>query len=72
MSGDSYQALWQVASAQGLAGATLPQGQMSTGKVYFDVTSTDPHMVTYTGSGTQRLMWCPCASMMPGMMDMPG
>jgi len=72
MRGDSYQVLWQVASPQGLAGASLPQGQTSTGKVYFDVTSTDPHMVTYTGSGTQRLMWCPCASMMPGMMDMPG
>ncbi|MCV7303526.1 MPT63 family protein [Mycobacterium barrassiae] len=72
MGGDSYQALWQVASPQGLSGATLPQGQTSTGKVYFDVTGADPHMVTYTGSGTQRLMWCLCESMMPGMMEMPG
>jgi hypothetical protein len=72
MGGDSYQVLWQVASPQGLSGATIPQGQTSTGKVYFDVTGPDPHMVTYTGSGTQRLMWCPCESMMPGMMTMPG
>jgi Domain of unknown function (DUF1942) len=72
MGGDSYQALWQVASPQGLSGATIPQGQTSTGKVYFDVTGTDPQMLAYTGSGTQRLMWCPCESMMPGMMAMPG
>jgi hypothetical protein len=62
--GGTYPVLWQLASPQSLSGATIAPGQTSTGKVYFDVTGADPAMVTYTGSGAQRLMWCSCAAMM--------
>jgi hypothetical protein len=62
--GGSYPALWQLASPQGISGATIAQGQKSTGKVYFDVTGADPLMVTYTGGGSQPLMWCDCEAMM--------
>ncbi len=40
--GDRYQVLWQLASPAGISGATIGQGQTSTGKVYFDVTGADP------------------------------
>lgn len=33
--GETYRALWQVATAQGVNPATLSQGQETTGKVYF-------------------------------------
>jgi hypothetical protein len=62
--GRSYPALWQLASPQGISGATIAQGQRSTGKLYFDVTGGKPAMVTYMG-GMQSLMWCGCADMMP-------
>jgi hypothetical protein len=65
--GGSYPALWQLASPQGISGATIAQGQKSTGKVYFDVTGADPLMVTYTGGGAQPLMWCDCEAMMMAM-----
>lgn len=67
--GGSYPALWQLASPQGISGATITQGQESTGKVYFDVTDTDPMMVTYTGGAVQPLMWCDCEVMMAMPMD---
>ena len=73
--GRSYPALWQLASPQGISGATIAQGQTSTGKVYFDATGADPMMVTYSGGGSQSLMWCPCDAMMAmpmeAMMAMP-
>jgi len=61
--GSSYPVLWQLPSPQGLPGATIAQGQTSTGKIYFDATGADPDMVTYTG-GAQSLMWCSCDAMM--------
>jgi hypothetical protein len=73
--GRNYPALWQLASPQGISGATIAQGQASTGKVYFDATGADPMMVTYTADGSQSLMWCPCDAMMSmpmeSMMAMP-
>jgi hypothetical protein len=66
--GSSYPVLWQLSSPQGISGATLAQGQTSTGKIYFDVTGPDPMAVTYTGAGARPLMWC-CNG---GMMAMPG
>lgn len=66
--GGSYPALWQLASPQGISGATIAQGQSSTGKVYFDATGADPVAVTYTRGGAQpSMMWC-CDD---GMMAMP-
>ena len=67
--GGSYPVLWQLASPQGISGATIVQGQKATGKVYFDVTGADPLMVTYTGGGAQPLMWCDCEAMMAMPMD---
>jgi hypothetical protein len=72
--GGSYPVLWQLSSSQGIPGATIPQGQKSAGKVYFDVTGANPVAVTYMGAGGQQLMWCgeammamdncPCCAMM--------
>jgi hypothetical protein len=59
--GRSYQVLWQLASPQGLPGATIAQGQTSTGRLYFDVTGADPVAVTYTGGAGHLLMWCAMA-----------
>jgi hypothetical protein len=71
--GRSYQVLWQLASPQGLPGATIAQGQTSTGKLYFDATGADPVAVTYTGGTGHPLMWCSCDAMMamPMPMRMP-
>jgi hypothetical protein len=71
--GRSYQVLWQLASPQGIPGATLAQGQTSTGKVYFDVAGADPVAVTLMGGGGRPLMWCSCDAMMamPMPMRMP-
>lgn len=67
-SGVRYPVLWQVPSANGISGATLSQGQTSTGKLYFDVTADDPVVLIYTtGAAHPAMMWC-CAG---SMMDMP-
>jgi uncharacterized protein DUF1942 len=68
--GASYPVLWQLSSPQGIPGATIAQGQTSTGKVYFDATGTAPAAVVYTGAGAQPLMWMSDA-MMNMMMNMP-
>ncbi len=62
----AYPVLWQLASPEGIPGATIAEGQSATGTLYFDVTGADPVAVTYTGGGTP-LMWC-CGD---GMMVMP-
>ena len=69
--GRSYQVLWQLASPQGIPGATLAQGQTSTGKLYFDATGADPVAVTYDGGAGHPLMWCSCDAMMAMPMRMP-
>lgn len=70
MSGDGgrYPVLWQVASPQGLPGATLAQGQTSSGTVYFDATGTDPMGVMFDSPGNAPLMWC-CDDAMAMPMD---
>lgn len=67
--GASYPALWQLSTSEGIPGATLAQGQASTGKVYFDATGSDPVAVTYTAGGTGTLMWCCDGAMMAMPMD---
>jgi Domain of unknown function (DUF1942) len=66
----SYRVLWQMASPQGISGATLAQGQTATGKVYFDVTGSDPIAVTYDAGESQPLMWC-CNDAMMSAPPMP-
>ena len=61
--GRTYQVLWQLASPHGLPGATIVQGQTSTGKLYFDATGPDPVAVTYTVGAGHPLMWCSCDAM---------
>lgn len=67
--GGRYPSLWQLASPQGISGATLAEGQSSTGKIYFDVTGGDPMGVTYTTGGAKPLMWCCDDAMMTMPMD---
>lgn len=71
--GDRYQVSWQVASPSAIPGATINQGQTSTGKVYFDVTGADPMAVTYINGGSMpAMMWCCNGNMMmPMPMSMP-
>ncbi|GAB5898970.1 DUF1942 domain-containing protein [Mycolicibacterium mageritense] len=70
-SGQRYQVLWQVPSPDAVAPSTLGQGQRSTGKLYFDITGTDPMGVIYTGAGaTPAMMWC-CNGDMTMPMAMP-
>ncbi len=61
----AYPVLWQLASPDGIPGATIAEGQSATGTLYFDVTGADPVAVTYTGGGTP-LMWC-CGEEMMAM-----
>ena len=46
--GQNYQVLWQDFTPNGISGATLSQGNESTGKIYFDVTGAPPTRVMYT------------------------
>ena len=76
-SGQRYQVLWQVASPTAIPGATINQGQTSTGKLYFDVTGADPMAVIYSNGGSHpAMMWCCNGNMMMpmpmSMADCPG
>lgn len=55
--GQNYQVLWQVATPNGISGATLQQGQSSKGKIYFDVTGASPTTVAYNNGGQDLLIW---------------
>ncbi|MFS0900831.1 DUF1942 domain-containing protein, partial [Mycolicibacterium litorale] len=55
--GETYRALWQVATPQGVNPATLGQGQQTTGKLYFDVTGAQPDSVVYNDGGQDLLVW---------------
>jgi hypothetical protein len=56
-SGQTYRALFGVATPQGVNPATLGQGQETTGKVYFDVTGDKPDTVVYNAGGQDLLVW---------------
>ncbi len=71
-SGERYQVMWQLASPSGISGATISQGQTSTGKVYFDVTGADPMAVIYAVGGSMpAMMWCCNGDMPMPMADCP-
>ncbi|MGB0973171.1 MAG: DUF1942 domain-containing protein, partial [Mycobacterium sp.] len=55
----AYRVLWEVASPQGISGATIAQGQTSTGKIYFDVTGPPPTTVTMNNGMQDLLIWGP-------------
>jgi hypothetical protein len=56
-SGETYRALFQVPTAEGVNPATLSQGEKTTGKVYFDVTGDAPDSVVYNAGGQDLLLW---------------
>ncbi|WP_369741992.1 MPT63 family protein [Mycobacterium servetii] len=56
-SGQTYRVLFGVATPQGVNPSTLPQGQKTTGKVYFDVTGDAPDSVVYNAGGPDLAVW---------------
>lgn len=56
-SGQTYRVLFGVATPQGVNPSTLPQGQKTTGKVYFDVTGDTPDSVVYNAGGADLVVW---------------
>jgi len=57
--GTNYQALWQTNAPNGISGATIAQGQESTGKIYFDVTGPPPTAVALNNGMEDLLIWGP-------------
>ena len=55
----TYRVLWQAATPQGISGGTIPQGQQSTGKIYFDVTGAAPTTVTLNNGMQDLMVWTP-------------
>ncbi|SRX92880.1 Immunogenic protein MPT63 [Mycobacterium shimoidei] len=57
-SGQTYRALYQVATPQGVNPATLNPGGKTTGKIYFDVTGDAPNSVVYIdAAGNELATW---------------
>ncbi|MGE2688270.1 MPT63 family protein [Mycolicibacterium pulveris] len=55
--GQTYRALFGVATPQGVNPAALPQGEQTTGKVYFDVTGAEPNSIVYNAAGQDLIVW---------------
>ncbi|MBI3228304.1 MAG: DUF1942 domain-containing protein [Mycolicibacterium cosmeticum] len=55
--GDTYRALFGVASPDGVNPSTLSQGEKTTGKVYFDVTGQAPDSVVYASADNDLIVW---------------
>jgi Domain of unknown function (DUF1942) len=55
----AYRVLWQADTPQGISGATIQQGQQSTGKIYFDVTGPPPTTVTLNNGVEDLMVWGP-------------
>lgn len=60
--GQTYRALFEVATPQGVNPSTLAPGQETSGKVYFDVTGASPDSVVYNAGGQDLLVWTRSAS----------
>jgi len=60
--GETYRALYGVATPQGVNPSTLPPGAKSTGKIYFDVTGAIPNSVVYNDGAQDLLIWTGTAS----------
>ncbi|CAJ1496564.1 MPT63 family protein [[Mycobacterium] kokjensenii] len=56
-SGQNYQALFTVPTAQGIVPTGLAQGQKTSGKVYFDVTGDAPNSMVYQIGGNDLIRW---------------
>src|ERR1700736_5673476 len=60
--GETYRALYNVATPQGVNPSALPPGAKSTGKIYFDVTGAIPNSVVYNDGSQDLLIWNGTAS----------
>ena len=60
--GINYRVLWQANTPNGISGATITQGQQSTGKIYFDVTGPPPTTVALNNGMEDLLIWDPPAA----------
>jgi len=56
-SGQNYQSLFTVPTAQGIVPTGLTQGQKTSGKVYFDVTGDAPNSMVYQAGGADLIRW---------------
>lgn len=70
--GETYRALYNVATAQGVNPSALPQGAKSTGKIYFDVTGANPNSVVYNDGAQDLLIWSGAAASAPAPAEAPG
>jgi Domain of unknown function (DUF1942) len=57
--GINYRVLWQAAAPNAISGATIPEGQQATGKIYFDVTGPPPTTVVMNNGMEDLLVWEP-------------
>ncbi|MCV7091815.1 MPT63 family protein [Mycobacterium interjectum] len=55
--GQNYRVIDKVGAPGSLNPAPIPQGQESTGTLYFDVTGAPPNGVVYNDGGQDILMW---------------
>lgn len=70
-SGQNYQALFTVPTAQGIAPVALTQGQKASGKVYFDVTGDAPNSMVYQTGGNDLIRWVAPAPQAPQQPQAP-
>lgn len=64
--GETYRALFEVATPQGVNPAVLAQGQQTSGKLYFDVVGANPDSVVYNSLGNDLLLWVQPPPTAPG------
>jgi hypothetical protein len=55
--GDGYRVIWNVALEKGINPSTLAEGARTSGKLYFDVTATNPNSVVYNNNAQDLLIW---------------
>ena len=58
-SGTNYRVLWQASGPNTISGATIPQGEQATGKIYFDVTGGSPTIVAMNNGMEDLMIWTP-------------
>jgi hypothetical protein len=70
-SGQTYPALFTVASPLGVNPSNLAQGQKTSGKVYFDVTGDAPNSMVYQTGGNDLIRWVAPAPQAPAQPQAP-
>ncbi|MBU8808933.1 MPT63 family protein [Mycolicibacterium goodii] len=55
--GQTYRALFNVPTPEGVNPAPLTEGASTTGKVYFDVEGPAPDSVVYSDAGAEEAVW---------------